>query len=161
MSKLQRIIVMVVAVLVFMVPSAKDAEAAWISPRGYAWNMSCISSTGVKLTVLSVTSSDPDSWDDVPPTKMNFSAYLTLAEGTDEPQIVNGSPPPIWNGLSNVNVTMSFHSSPIGWDYNGDRKKAYFYGSAFLPWSELPHGTTVIVKQTASTIQYVIGNIVC
>lgn len=162
MSKMLRIILIVVVSATLWSPNSRDAEAAaWHAPDGWGfWTIQSICRNGVQVIRVQFGSEDPDEWVDFTDT-VQYSAYKTTAAGSREPQKVQGSIR-IGEELGSAKVTMSIQPTPFHWrdDETKTHGNAFVHGAGEITWNEpLPLGTTVAVKRTVGETQYFVGSV--
>lgn len=157
MSKARRVIFMLIAVVVFLLPSSDAAQAAkWIAPAGnYLWTVEgSFCQNGARIVAFNPFSNEPGFSE-----RTSFSAYSTTAHGSETPQIIDSVP--IGEALGTVNLLIEYHAQPLAWviDEPYQTGVSYVYGKARLTWAPLPVGTTVAVKRTQAPGGFFVGNV--
>jgi hypothetical protein len=169
MSKMQRVLIILVMTTTLWLPMAGIAQAAaWHSPHGgnTSWSLlHPICRNGVDVTIANVEADDPEEAQQLPNESRSFSAYAVALASSAVPQKVDG-PLPVQSfneipSLGSASVTARFVSTPLRWtdDDTHTDQFTYFYGAGKITWSSLPVGTTVVVLRTGTTNNYFIGSV--
>lgn len=159
MSKMLRIILIIIVSATLWLPGLRDAEAAaWHAPSGWGhWTIQPVCRDGVQVIRVLFESDDPEEHRGFTNTE-HFSAFAATATGSLEPQKIFGSVP-LGEEFGSAYVPMSHQSTPFHYrdDENQTQGIAYVHGTGKITWEPLPKGTTVVVKRTNIDTQYFIG----
>ena len=170
MSKMSRIILLIIVSTTLWLLNSSDAEAGWHSPNGTLWAIkpkTKICQNGLQILRVLGPDSPLDNPDYDDPGGFSFSAFFTSMPSSDEPQAVDGEWPDnvLMIPLNSATVTMSYHLKPLTWIDDdgtiGDPGEQYttnVYGEGSIRWNPLPVGTSVMVHITGATGNYSIGS---
>lgn len=163
MSNTRRVLLMLIALIAFLMPSANGAQAvAWHSPNGYLWTIGLVCQDGVRIIGMAPNADlNADGRPELAEVVLRFSAYVTSAAGTDEPQKAPESDPVrTYAELGSSNVDVSYHATALQWtdDEQNTSGSTLLYGSATITWDVLPVGRSVAVQRWESS-EIFIGNV--
>ena len=167
MSKLLRVILIIIVSATLWLPNSSDAEAGWHSPNGNSlWtaDLHPFCRNGLEITrVLLPFDPDSNNRDYIDLAPLSFSAFQTSMPSSDKPQIVYDEWPDDVRAylLNSTTVSMQYHSTSFDFvDDYGQMYTTNVYKRGRLTWAHfLPVGTTVMVKLTGAPANYLIGQV--
>lgn len=170
MSKMLRIILVIIVSVTLWLPYYREAKAAaWHSPHGDLWTIKLVCQDGVEiLRVLSPNHSEFDNPAYIDLNPLSFSAFEASLLSSDEPQLVYGPWPERVSKklLDSATIAMHYHLTPFTWVDNngtfgtpGQQYTTNVYEIGSVEWTPLPVGTSVMVHLTGAMEDYFIGSV--